>query len=303
VLARLLQRLARLRDGWERAGTHRLLTTQVGDFFDMWRQFTGAADPTTIADEAHGELRDVLYRGVDRGLPCLEATILLGNHDTKDGVPLGEIRFQLKAFNPTANREKPFLFTTHGDAFDLLERLVPDAIEEFTVHFAESATPVNKYTIADWGKAAAATNKPLDQLADCIVKPLHDVNAATGAVRMQPGVALPRRAARIVRSPDQADHGRFDKFYESLAKAQERGFSGGDVRVVVVGHSHTATMILCDPPGGGRPLVMMDTGAWIEQCTYPLAEGGMAPPEPSAQLGVIHGNDVRLYQIRILGHS
>jgi hypothetical protein len=119
---------------------------------------------------------------------------------------------------------------------------------------------------------------------------------------VQPGAALPRRAARIVTSPDQADHGRFDKFYESLAKAEERGFSGGGVRVIVVGHSHTATMILCEPPGGGRPLVMMDTGAWIEQCTYPLAEGGMAPPEPSAQLGVIHGNDVRLYQIRVLGH-
>jgi hypothetical protein len=44
--------------------------------------------------------------------------------------------------------------------------------------------------------------------------------------------------------------------------------------------------------------VLMDIGAWIERCTYPLAEGGVVS-EPSAQLGVIHGNDARIYQIRI----
>jgi hypothetical protein len=42
----------------------------------------------------------------------------------------------------------------------------------------------------------------------------------------------------------------------------------------------------------------MDNGAWIEQCTYRLAEGGQVT-EPNAQLGVIHGNDVRIYQIRV----
>jgi UDP-2,3-diacylglucosamine pyrophosphatase LpxH len=300
VLARLLQRLARLREEWRRAGTRLLLTTQVGDFFDLWREFEAEADPNAIADDAHGELRDVLYRGLDRGLPCLDATILLGNHDTKRGVKLPEIQFQLKAFNPTAAAGNPFLFTTHGDAFDLLERLVPDAIEEFIVHFAGPRTPVNKYSIADWGQAAAGSNKPLDQLGDCIVKARHDLDAATGARRVEPEQALPARVARVITEPDQTDHGRFAQYYESLHKAHERGLYGGSVRVVVVGHSHEATMILCEPPGGRRPLVMMDTGAWIEQCTYPLAEGGTARPEPSAQLGVIHGNDVRLYQIRVL---
>ena len=42
----------------------------------------------------------------------------------------------------------------------------------------------------------------------------------------------------------------------------------------------------------------MDVGAWIEQCTYPL-DAGETVTEPSAQLGVIHGNDVRLYQMRV----
>lgn len=298
VLARLLQRLAQLRDAWQGGGTRTLLTTQVGDFFDMWRQFVGAADPDAIADDAHGELRDILYRGVDRNLPCLEATVLLGNHDTKGGVPLRGIPFQLKAFNPTEDGT-PFLFTTHGDAFDMLERLVPDAIEEFVVHFAGPLTPVNKYSIDDWGAAAAATNKPLDKLTDCIVEPRHDLDAVTGAVRVEPEQALPARAAQVITAIDQTGHAHFAKYYASIGQAAERGFNGGSVRVVVVGHSHHAAMILYQPPGGARPLLLMDTGAWIEQCTYPLAEGGTVPPEPSAQLGVIHGNDVRLYQIRV----
>jgi hypothetical protein len=110
----------------------------------------------------HGALRDVLYRGVVRGMPCLRATMLLGNHDTKHGQALEEIDFRLKAFNRDANGE-PFLHAPQ-------------------------------------------------------------------------------------------------------------------------------------PPG--RFLCLMDNGAWIEHCTYRLAEGDEVT-EPSAQLGVMHGNDVRLYQIRV----
>lgn len=43
---------------------------------------------------------------------------------------------------------------------------------------------------------------------------------------------------------------------------------------------------------------LMDNGAWIEHCTYRLAEGDEVT-EPSAQFGVIHGNDIRVYQIRV----
>jgi hypothetical protein len=46
-------------------------------------------------------------------------------------------------------------------------------------------------------------------------------------------------------------------------------------------------------------MLLMDVGAWIENCTYPLAENGIVVTELSAQLGVIHGNDVRIYQIRL----
>lgn len=296
VLAKILQQLARLRTDWDLEGQHKLVTIQLGDFFDLWREFPSGADPGAIPDEAHGDLRDVLYRGVDRHLPCLKATMLLGNHDTKRGTPLPEIPFRLKAFNRTTDGT-PFLFTTHGDAFDVLEILVPDAISEFVVQFIGSLTPVNKYPVTNWGAAAAKTNKPIKDLEDCIIAPQHDLGVPQGAVRVQPGDLLPPLFARTVSAPEDAHHGSFERYYQSITMAADRGLSAAGVRVVVVGHSHAAALILCQPPTQ-RPLVMMDVGAWIEQCTYPLDEGGTVT-EPSAQLGVIHGNDIRLYQIRV----
>jgi hypothetical protein len=59
-------------------------------------------------------------------------------------------------------------------------------------------------------------------------------------------------------------------------------------------------MILCEPPAEGRPMLLIDSGAWIEKCAYLLDEGGRVKEEPGGQLAVIHGNDARLYQIRLL---
>ncbi len=54
--------------------------------------------------------------------------------------------------------------------------------------FADTREPVRVGPIADWGQAAAATNKPLSQLDDCIVKPQHDLTVASvdAAVRAYP---------------------------------------------------------------------------------------------------------------------
>jgi hypothetical protein len=103
------------------------VTVQIGDFFDLWRELGPFQTIRSIADDAHGDLRDILYRGALRGEPCLEAVMLLGNHDTHDGSPLPEIPLMLKAFNrPTHPADKPFLFMTHVDAFDILELDVPE---------------------------------------------------------------------------------------------------------------------------------------------------------------------------------
>src|SRR5688572_6059120 len=81
VLVAILSRLARLRSDWELDGDRKLTTVQLGDFFDLWREFAGAPDLHTLEDDARGDIRDLLYRGINRGKPCLRATMILGNHD------------------------------------------------------------------------------------------------------------------------------------------------------------------------------------------------------------------------------
>ncbi len=291
LLARVLGELAALADSWDDAGRHKLVTIQLGDFFDVWRELGPWGQLGSVPDDAHGALRDVLYRGVYRGRPCLKATMLLGNHDTQSGVPLPEVPFQLKAFNRSAN-ERPFLFATHGDAFDVLENVVPDPLQEFIVYFLGSLHPPAKYTVAAWGNAAAWVNRPPSELGDAITRADHAL-ASAGAVAVTPGDALPDRFCETV-APDHEGH-RFDDFYRAVGRAAGEYPSASALRVVVCGHTHHAALLLCEPPGG-RPLVFLDVGAWIERCTY-ATDAGESITEPSAQLGVVHGNDVRLYQL------
>jgi hypothetical protein len=291
LLARVLTELAALADAWDDAGRHKLVTMQLGDFFDLWRELGPLGSLDAIGDDEHGALRDVLYRGVYRGRPCLKATMLLGNHDTQSGVPLPEVPFQLKAFNRSA-AERPFLFATHGDAFDVLENVVPDPVEEFIVYFLGTLHAANKYPLTSWGAAAAWVNRPPAELVQAITRPEHAL-ATAGAVSVTPGAALPDRLCELV-APDHGDH-RFAAFYEAIGRAAGQYPSASAVRVAVCGHTHHAGLLLCEPPGG-RPLVLLDAGAWIERCTY-ATDAGDRVTEPSAQLGVIHGNDVRLYQL------
>ncbi len=296
LLASLLAALAALRQQWRRDGDHKLVTVQLGDFFDIWRQYPRKVGREPLPDDAHGELRDLLYRGTWRRTPCLHATMLLGNHDTKWGIPLNgnEIPLDLRAFS-RSDLGPPFLFATHGDAFSIIERLVPEELRAFAVNLVGGHTPVHNRPIGEWGKMASRTNPRFKEMEEAITTSSHQLELAEGAIVVEPGTPLPGTLVQEVQDPHDARQKYFDEFYESIGEAGKRGYIGGSVRVVVVGHTHQAAMALYRPPDQ-RPLLMVDAGAWIEGCTYPLAEGGVAK-EPSAQLAVIHGNDARLYQI------
>ncbi|MCP4149340.1 MAG: hypothetical protein GY757_16455, partial [bacterium] len=140
VLVKLLQELARLRQVWRQDRKYKLVTMQLGDFFDVWREFASISGDK-VPEESFGDLRDVLYRGQYRGVDCLKATMILGNHDTDLGEPFQGVDFMIKAFNRTENG-KPFMFVTHGDAYSLLETVLPEVIKEIGVNFIGKLSPV-----------------------------------------------------------------------------------------------------------------------------------------------------------------
>lgn len=300
LLQKLLRQMARLKESWQQRGDHKLVTIQLGDFFDAWREFPGFTQAHIVPDNAHGRLRDILYRGIDRGKSCLKAVIILGNHDTDNGIPLAEVPFRFKAFNRARDR-KPFLFATHGDAFSILETVLPEFIKEFAVNFIGKLTPVDKYWIGDWGKMAAKINKPVNEMEEAITEPEHSLDTVTGAPIVLPGKSLPSLLCETIAAPDDTESKYFKKIYDSIEYCAEKNLPGQHVKVAAIGHTHKASMVFCKPShqGSGRPLALMDVGAWIENCRYPLEENGEITLEPSAQLGVMHGNDARIYQIRV----
>ncbi len=298
LLAKLLEKITGLRKEWRKQDRD-IVTLQIGDFFDAWREFPGSASPGNIPGDTWEDLRDLLYRGVDTGGPCLNAPMLWGNHDTIGGRPLKEIHpFVSKFFNRPEEKQEPFLFATHGDAFDIIETMVPQPIKAFAVNIMGALVTPKEYDLDEWSKKTAGMNKPIENLENAITEPEHSLKASDGAILVSPEAPLPELFCQEISSPKHTTNPYFEKFYESIGIVGEKGLTGRNVTVVAMGHTHQAALIFYRPHEG-RPLVLMDVGAWIESCKYSLDKGGAVVTEPSAQLGVIHGNDARIYQIHL----
>jgi hypothetical protein len=69
------------------------------------------------------------------------------------------------------------------------------------------------------------------------------------------------------------------------------------VRVAFIGHTHHPR-IAVDETGGGF-FALVDCGAWIENCRFQA--GYEQITMGNAQVGVLHRNDVRVYQLSPLG--
>lgn len=69
------------------------------------------------------------------------------------------------------------------------------------------------------------------------------------------------------------------------------------VRVAFIGHTHHPR-IAVDETGGGF-FALVDCGAWIENCRFQAGHEQIMMG--NAQVGVLHRNDVRVYQLSPLG--
>lgn len=297
LLGEILGAMAVLKKQWDKDGTTKLRTFQLGDFFDIWREFPGQVDPSKVGDEVYSQLRDVLYRGVYRGLSCLKASFLVGNHDVRDDDRLPELNFWTKAFNYSRRAsDKPFFLAFHGDVFDFIEKF-PTFIKSLMVNIVGTLTPLKTYPV---GVDMTRINKPLKDLTAAITEPDHTLSAL-GAPRVTGGEKLPRYLCNIVTNlkSQPLPHKYLGRVHEMIEMARREDLTGSNVRIVAIGHTHQAKMAFYAPETEEPPILLMDIGAWIENCSYPRDEDGQFVTEPSAQIGVIHANDARLYQIYV----
>lgn len=287
-LLRFLKGLATLKD----ENPAMLRVWHLGDIFDIWRARGGlgpAAEVNKIAAD-YAEIVDRLRMGPPFGV---RARIMAGNHD----YPLHQLsEWQAARFRIIENddRDAGDVLVLHGDVFSWVEGL-PDEIQARAVRFARWVSSGNK-DLFDDEDTVATLNRDLPTGDRAIGEPkadLFDPSADANGVDTDD----PINVIDGERGHPKAKRKKFFKGAKALAEAfRERGHH---IRLMVIGHTHMGRIIrgtLAETDtDASEPFVLMDCGSWYGTCR-------LAPDGPfihSAQVGVLAGNEVRLYQ---LGH-
>jgi len=277
--------LHRLQTRDEQAGG-RVRVWQVGDLFDEWRSQEHGSAGQRIAGirNAHGlkEMFDLLLSPRPGGLG---AEVLAGNHD-----------FQLFALDDWRKArfrivgDQGQMMVLHGDLFDWVERL-PDQLQALIVQLARSFKPGEHQLFADTQQQAVdAVNAHV---------PRGDVPIRPGVTPLQ--VAAEKQAKNAAEDGFEAtnviDGDRMDTVFFKSAKelaAKVNGETQGRIRLMVMGHTHIAR-IARGVQADGSPFVLVDCGAWVDNCVLPGEHAAIR----SAQCAVRRGNEIRILQIGV----
>lgn len=271
---------------------------QSGDRLDFWRQ-----DPPDgmDADEVFKAITDdPEINPMHQGLQDLGATIVHGNHDN----PLTQMTTAPEDARPeittTAGGQ---IFLTHGHIWDQIEKL-PDKWKAGLVIKAERVR-AGTYDVGAFPdgyedkinmqfkarKSDPGRTFPIgipDPTGAVPVTGRADVEACRNMFLKIDGFEGPATFANA-RDDFHQTHGVIA--FGGDVRARARTPEGSNCRLFVIGHTHHARLLVDRHPAGG-PLVTMDCGAWIENCTIQGRD-----KMPSAQFGVQCGNEVRIYQL------
>lgn len=254
----------------------RLTVYQIGDFVDLWRQ--GSDDATKILREHYD-----IFGHLTGSSSALNAWFLLGNHDL-DLADHGGFRvWNRRYYFPM---REPRALLVHGDVFDWVERF-PEFFKKLFVYMFGPLHDATAYEFETLRKVVKQAHGR-KQYKRYIQAEDHEIAECVSAAD---GVPHDRFNVTTVTDPeDTTGHEFLPAAYQSVQKI--KADFGLRLTTVVIGHTHHARLTVYED-GGGEFLLVMDCGAWIENYKTPADP----EPKPSAQIGVMAGNDCRIYQI------
>ena len=276
---------------------------QLGDRFDLWREMKHD-DPDVRA--AYDRLRhDPSISGLADRLDTLGTTYIRGNHDAW----LGDVEgpgFDGRPSFPDREAADKAIFLTHGHRYDNIETILPDHVKAALVGLCPKVKP----GINPIGPFTRRNKQGIDRFQALRSKPsfpreLHPTVRPDGARLVRSAKDVQDLRDSLVTALDVTGffHGDGDRndfehisyltFGGNIQTFEENHPS--DHRLYVVGHTHHAR-ILVDTIGD-RPLVTMDCGGWIENCTVVDPASKAIITAPSRQIGVQCGNELRIYQL------
>jgi len=275
---------------------------QLGDRYDLWRELTPDDDGDVMA--AYKRIRsDPGISGLAPRIDALGTKYIRGNHDNW----LGKIQFQIPdPASPELESNDRKIFLTHGHRYDTIEMLLPDDVKVGGVWLCPKVKP-GKHAVGPFSEKNIKGIKQFLAIRNKI-GPHHSLYPT-----VQPDGAVPiassadidaiEKTAETFLDLTQFWHGTEDRndfehisyltFGDQILRFEQNHLN--DHCLHVIGHTHHARLLVDRLPSG-KPLVILDTGGWIEDCTISLPQG-QAYRAPSAQFGVQHGNDVRIYQL------
>ncbi len=254
----------------------------LGDLYDLWRE--GTLAPNRIIED-HLNLVKMLYRH----RAGLRARVLVGNHDAE---MIGTPQFYLRLFLPM-DATGAFCLAIHGDWFDPVERL-PDWLTRFAVYIAGRVAQPGTVFLGDVRKILRRKAQAADGFKTHI-----RLRAPTQMGKLKSLRQAEKRLPRRLNVTRTSQGDRVHPFLPSARRAVHRfrketkaSSAWRTTRLVVIGHSHHARISVDDTADSAHPVVLMDCGAWIER--YKDQKGDTYP---NCQLGVVAGNDIRIYQL------
>lgn len=243
---------------------YKLSVIQLGDFVDLWKENT--TDPFPVLSEYQG-VRDYLY-GL-KGFRSAGCNFILGNHDADMAkIPHLTSRWHYRMFLPHMN---PRVYVTHGDVFDWLEKL-PDSLQKWAVyHFS----PKEKKPRTGHDKFIRLRRQHSIQVDPELISQIGTPDAVS-LTGLRPRVNVNNNHKFLAKCRERVDH--MNNEYKLTINA------------AVIGHTHNAQISVADD--GNELFVLMDCGAWYG--SYANSDGSV---QANAQVGVICGNDFRIYQL------
>jgi UDP-2,3-diacylglucosamine pyrophosphatase LpxH len=257
---------------------------QVGDVVDEWRskQAGGQAERIQGIFAGRPRLFDLLTQSFPGGLG---AEVLAGNHDyALHRLPdRPRARFKLLGEPPDGQ-----VLVLHGDVFDWIEAL-PEALKSAAVRVARWVRPGVIDLNGDLAREQDQAVREVNARLPADDTPIGRDGAVLAAD--EPLAGANGGGAAAVNVIDGERNPRTQFFRSALEVAKELRGSDLNVRMVVMGHTHHARIVRAQLAGG--PFVLADCGAWYGSCILP----GEHQPVLSAQLGVLIGNDMRIYHV------
>jgi len=260
---------------------------QLGDLFDLWRDGHGAQrNSVTAICNTYPSLLKLLYRA-PRDPNCLRARLLVGNHDAE---MVGSRSWSLRMFLPKET-SAAFCLAMHGDWFDPVERL-PNWLNRAGLLFAGNLPQAATYPLAELRALLQAQSTAANGFANYVQNAspvaVGAPVALTSARTEMPAEHNVQRKGGSARPHKFLDDARLFVDTNRNKPGSSAGFT--NVRTVVIGHTHHARISV--DTTAQPAMVLMDCGAWIEK--YVDDAGDV---RPSCQIGVISGNDARIYQL------